>query len=198
MSWQPPPRESWVEKLAAFGRGLGDARRSVVSLRPEDLWPPLLSERDSTISATRGLKSLSSDCVARLDEEAQSASAVACASGSNSRPWRRTGCAWSICGGASRASPKRRGVGPSSSRDSAGRTPPSCTSCSPSIRPTGRLLWEMLHTVPPPTTDDQSSRLVRAHSATGPRPGWPRCTPGCSMRTAKCCRPPARCSRAFR
>jgi hypothetical protein len=37
MSWQPPPRAPWVDKLAAFGRGLGDDGRSVVSLRPDDL-----------------------------------------------------------------------------------------------------------------------------------------------------------------
>jgi hypothetical protein len=37
MSWQPPPRAPWVDKLAAAGRGLGDDGRSVVSLDPSEL-----------------------------------------------------------------------------------------------------------------------------------------------------------------
>jgi hypothetical protein len=37
MGWKPPQRGPWVEKLAAFGRGLGDDGRSVVSLRADDL-----------------------------------------------------------------------------------------------------------------------------------------------------------------
>jgi hypothetical protein len=37
MAWDPPERGPWLEKLAAFGRGLGDDGRSVVSLRAEDL-----------------------------------------------------------------------------------------------------------------------------------------------------------------
>lgn len=37
MSWQPPPRGRWVEKLVAVGRGLGDDGRSVVSLAADDL-----------------------------------------------------------------------------------------------------------------------------------------------------------------
>lgn len=35
MTWTPPVRAPWVEKLAASGRGLGDDGRSVVSLEPE-------------------------------------------------------------------------------------------------------------------------------------------------------------------
>jgi Sulfotransferase family len=37
MSWNPPERGQWVEKLAMLGRGLGDDGRSLVSLRAEDL-----------------------------------------------------------------------------------------------------------------------------------------------------------------
>jgi hypothetical protein len=37
MAWEPPARAPWVDKLAAVGRGLGDDGRSVVSLRPDDL-----------------------------------------------------------------------------------------------------------------------------------------------------------------
>jgi Sulfotransferase family len=37
MAWHPPPRGPWVDKLAALGRGLGDDGRSIVSLRSEDL-----------------------------------------------------------------------------------------------------------------------------------------------------------------
>jgi len=37
MTWTPPERAPWVEKLAAFGRGLGDDGRSLVSLRADDL-----------------------------------------------------------------------------------------------------------------------------------------------------------------
>ena len=37
MGWNPPERGPWVEKLAAFGRGLGDDGRSLVSMRADDL-----------------------------------------------------------------------------------------------------------------------------------------------------------------
>src|ERR1700722_4747380 len=37
MAWNPPQRGAWVEKLVAFGQGLGDDGRSIVSLRAEDL-----------------------------------------------------------------------------------------------------------------------------------------------------------------
>jgi hypothetical protein len=37
MTWQPPPRGPWVEKLAATGRALGDDGRSIVPLSAEDL-----------------------------------------------------------------------------------------------------------------------------------------------------------------
>ena len=37
MAWQPPPRGPWVDKLAALGRGLGDDGASIVSLRPDEL-----------------------------------------------------------------------------------------------------------------------------------------------------------------
>jgi len=37
MGWTPPQREPWVDKLNAYGRGLGDDGRSLVSLRAEDL-----------------------------------------------------------------------------------------------------------------------------------------------------------------
>jgi hypothetical protein len=37
MPWTPPPRNPWVDKLAAHGRGLGDDGRSLVSLRADDL-----------------------------------------------------------------------------------------------------------------------------------------------------------------
>jgi hypothetical protein len=45
MTWTPPARGPWVEKLVALGRGLGDDGRSLVSLRPEDL---LASARSAT------------------------------------------------------------------------------------------------------------------------------------------------------
>ncbi|HLI74852.1 MAG TPA: sulfotransferase [Acidimicrobiales bacterium] len=37
MTWVPPARAPWVEKLVAFGEGLGDDGRSVVSLDADDL-----------------------------------------------------------------------------------------------------------------------------------------------------------------
>jgi len=37
VSWTPPPRAAWVDKLAVTGRSLGDDGRSVVSLEPADL-----------------------------------------------------------------------------------------------------------------------------------------------------------------
>jgi hypothetical protein len=37
VSWQPPPRAPWADKLAATGRALGDDGRSIVSLDAEDL-----------------------------------------------------------------------------------------------------------------------------------------------------------------
>ncbi len=37
MAWTPPRRGAWVDDLAAFGRGLGDDGRSMVSLRQQDL-----------------------------------------------------------------------------------------------------------------------------------------------------------------
>ena len=37
MTWVPPTRAPWVDKLVAFGRGLGDDGRSLVSLGAEDL-----------------------------------------------------------------------------------------------------------------------------------------------------------------
>ncbi len=35
MSWTPPPRSAWAEKLIAVGDGLGEGGRSVVSLEPD-------------------------------------------------------------------------------------------------------------------------------------------------------------------
>ena len=37
MSWTPPPRAPWADKLAAAGRALGDDGRSIVSLDADDL-----------------------------------------------------------------------------------------------------------------------------------------------------------------
>jgi hypothetical protein len=37
MTWLPPPRAPWVDKLVAFGRGLGDDGRSMISLDPAEL-----------------------------------------------------------------------------------------------------------------------------------------------------------------
>ena len=37
MTWDPPERKPWVEKLVACGRALGDGGRSIVSLRADDL-----------------------------------------------------------------------------------------------------------------------------------------------------------------
>ena len=37
MSWTPPQRAPWVDKVVAYGRGLGDDGRSLVSLDPEHL-----------------------------------------------------------------------------------------------------------------------------------------------------------------
>jgi hypothetical protein len=37
MTWTPPPRAPWVDNLVAYGRGLGDDGRSIVSLRADDL-----------------------------------------------------------------------------------------------------------------------------------------------------------------
>jgi hypothetical protein len=37
MTWRPPERPAWTEKLIAVGHGLGDEGRSLVSLRADDL-----------------------------------------------------------------------------------------------------------------------------------------------------------------
>jgi hypothetical protein len=37
VTWVPPERKPWVEKLIAYGRGLGDDGRSMISLNPDDL-----------------------------------------------------------------------------------------------------------------------------------------------------------------
>jgi hypothetical protein len=37
VSWVPPERKAWVEKLVAYGRGLGDDGRSIISLHADDL-----------------------------------------------------------------------------------------------------------------------------------------------------------------
>lgn len=37
MTWVPPQRKPWVEKLVAYGKGLGDDGRSIISLHPGDL-----------------------------------------------------------------------------------------------------------------------------------------------------------------
>ena len=37
MAWTPPARADWVEHVVAYGRGLGDDGRSLVSLRADDL-----------------------------------------------------------------------------------------------------------------------------------------------------------------
>jgi hypothetical protein len=71
MGWTPPERGPWVEKMAAFGRGLGDDGRSLVSMRAGDLL-------DGARSAT-GLEDVGDDwfrepmerlCTA-LDDEAE-------------------------------------------------------------------------------------------------------------------------------
>jgi hypothetical protein len=71
VTWVPPERKPWVEKLVAYGRGLGDGGRSIVSLRADDL---LQAATDAT-----GLSDFGDDwfrepldrlCTA-LDEEAE-------------------------------------------------------------------------------------------------------------------------------
>jgi hypothetical protein len=37
MEWTPPARAPWVEKVVAYGHGIGDNGRSIVSLRADDL-----------------------------------------------------------------------------------------------------------------------------------------------------------------
>src|SRR5262245_43108406 len=37
MPWDPPPRASWVDKLVTLREGLGDDGRSMVSLAPDEL-----------------------------------------------------------------------------------------------------------------------------------------------------------------
>jgi hypothetical protein len=37
VQWTPPPRSPWVEKVVAYGHGLGDDGRSIVSLQADDL-----------------------------------------------------------------------------------------------------------------------------------------------------------------
>ncbi len=71
MTWNPPARAPWVEKLAAFGRGLGDDGRSLVSLRADDLL--------AAAGAATGLEDAGDDwfreplgrLCAALDEEAE-------------------------------------------------------------------------------------------------------------------------------
>jgi hypothetical protein len=71
VGWTPPDRGSWVEKLIAAGRGLGDDGRSMVSLRADELL--------AAASAATGLTDFGDDwfreplqrlCTA-LDEEAE-------------------------------------------------------------------------------------------------------------------------------
>ncbi len=72
MAWTPHPRRAWVDDLAAFGRGLGDDGRSMVSLEPRGP-----SGRGRPGHRTGRLRrrlvppSHSSACARALDEEAQ-------------------------------------------------------------------------------------------------------------------------------
>jgi len=71
MAWVPPERKPWVEKLAAYGRGLGDDGRTIVSLQPQDML--------AAASATTGLSDFGDDwfrepldrLCAALDNEAE-------------------------------------------------------------------------------------------------------------------------------
>jgi hypothetical protein len=71
VTWAPPDRKPWVEKLVAYGQGLGDDGRSIVSLSADDLL--------RAASETTGLSDFGDDwflgplgrlCSA-LDEEAE-------------------------------------------------------------------------------------------------------------------------------
>ena len=71
MNWTPPARAPWVEKVVAYGRGLGDDGRSIVSLTAEGL---LTAARAATGLADAGdpwfRDPLERLCTA-LDEEAE-------------------------------------------------------------------------------------------------------------------------------
>ena len=72
MGWTPPARGPWVEKLVAFGRGLGDDGRSLVSLRPDDLLAAATRRhRARTTSVTSGFASRMDRLCTALDEEAE-------------------------------------------------------------------------------------------------------------------------------
>ena len=163
MSWQPPPRASWVDKLAATGRALGDDGRSIVSLDPDEL--------TAAAAATSGLHDFGDDWfrepLARLTSSIDEEASLHLAGRIRARAelqiilrnrlalvdlWKREPAVL------------EGHVAPPIVVTGLGRSGTTLLldllACDPANRPP--LLWELLHSVPPPTraadVDDERAR----------------------------------------
>lgn len=167
MTWRPPDRAPWVDKLAAAGRALGDNGRSVVSLRAEDIL--------AAASETVGLTDYGDDwfrlCITTLtgslDEEAELHLAGRIRARAELQTllqnrlrltdlWHREP---SILDGVVAGPIVVTGLGRSGTT-----LLHELLSCDPTNR--APLLWELLHTVPPPSrsgdVDDDRAELADA------------------------------------
>jgi hypothetical protein len=71
VSWVPPERQPWVDKLVAYGRGLGDDGRSIVSLRPDDLLQGATAATGLTDFGDGWFRDPLDQLCAALDDEAE-------------------------------------------------------------------------------------------------------------------------------
>lgn len=71
MAWHPPARAPWVDKLAAYGRGLGDDGRSLVSLRADDLLAAARAATGLDDAGDDWFRAPMARLCAALDEEAE-------------------------------------------------------------------------------------------------------------------------------
>lgn len=167
MAWTPPPRAPWVDKLAATGRGLGDDGRSLVPLTPDALL--------GAASAATGLDDWGDDwfrdpldvLAAALDDEAELHLAGRLRARAELQAilqnrlrlvdlWRREP---SIAAEEVRAPIIVTGLGRSGTT-----LLHELLACDPANRVP--LLWELLHSTPPPTVpndaDDPRAALAEA------------------------------------
>jgi hypothetical protein len=161
VTWEPPQRAPWVDKMAAVGRGLGDDGRSIVSLTANDL---LSAAADATGFDDFGdgwfrqplgvlCESLDSEAQLHLAGRLRARGELQALLENRLRLvdlWRReTAIADEIV----RAPIIVTGLGRSGTT-----LLHELLACDPMNRPP--LLWELLHTVPPPS---------RAHDVDDPR-----------------------------
>jgi hypothetical protein len=165
VTWEPPPRAPWVDKLAATGRALGDDGRSIVSLDAGDLL--------AAASAGSGLDDFGDDwfreplerLTTSIDEEAhlhlpgriRARTELQTVLGNRLALvdlWKREPSVLDV------------EVAPPIVVTGLGRSGTTLLhellACDPANRPP--LLWELLHTVPPPTraadVDDERARVT--------------------------------------